>query len=348
MHLTTLRTGIATVLFFFSYFISAGVLAKDGFELAGITTQAGEKKSFMATREDIALPVTVINGKKEGPVLLLAAGTHGDEFPSMFALQKLREEVRPGELSGTLVLLHLSNIDGFHANRIALNPKDNKNLNREFPGSAGGTPTEQIADFLTKEFVVKADYFIDMHSGSANQQLLDHVYSPFVGNKVLDDLTFEFAKATGMQHIVMYGDRPRDPDNSISFPNTAMTRGVPGLTTEIGHLGQYTEESVGYAVQVSRNALYFLEMLPGEPGPHAEPVIYETLTSAKSHHTGFFLPGVKIGAKVEKGTPLGKVTDYFGNVVETISSPVAGTVMMINEMPAIKEGQSAVTIGILQ
>ncbi|GEM_PF-3830309 len=147
--------------------------------------------------------------------------------------------------------------------------------------------TEQIAALLTREFIEKAEFFIDMHSGSANQKLYDHVYSPFVGDEKLDALTFEFAKATGMNQIIMYGDRPRDPENSISFPNTGMTRGKPSLTTEIG-------------------------------------------------------------AQVTPGTIVGEVSDYFGNSKQILKATVKGTVLMINETPPVKKGESPVAIGVVQ
>ena len=324
---------------------SLSVQAKAPFELVGVMTEPGQKHSFIAEEGYIKLPVTVVNGTHPGPVLLLAAGTHGDEFPSMFALQRLASELDPQRVKGTVVILHLANLDGFHGRRLALNPKDEKNLNREFPGSKQGTATEQLAELLTREFISRCDFFVDMHSGSSNQKLLDHVYSPFVGDPKLDKLTFEFAKATGIKHIVMYGERPRDPANSISFPNTAMTRGKPGLTTEIGHLQQRDEKSIEFALKVARNSLYFLEMLPGKLEPNDDAVIYETIVYVKSEFDGFFTPRVTIGDQVKPGTLLGEVTDYFGNVVQQLKSSETGTILMINETPPIKKGESTVSIG---
>ncbi|OFI33605.1 succinylglutamate desuccinylase [Alteromonas lipolytica] len=338
--------GMALLLMLASSFNTVAT-EKKAVELLGSSVPVGSKLSYIATEGDIELPVTVINGAAVGPVLLLAAGTHGDEFPSMFALQQLAKEINPAELQGTVLIVHLANLDGFHGRMLALNPKDNKNLNREFPGSKSGTATERLAELLTREFISRADYFIDMHSGSANQKLLNHVYSPFVGNAKLDALTFEFAKASGMQHIIMYGDRPRDPANSISFPNTAMTRGKPGLTTEIGHLGWRDEASIDYALNVARNALYFLGMLPGKVMLNQQAVVYDEVSYVDAEFTGFFTPLVTTGDKVVKGQALGQVTDYFGNLVQTITSPVKGNVLMINETPPIKKGESPVAVGLV-
>lgn len=339
-----LNTCAMVVLFVFSF----NAKAKEPFELVGVTTAAGEKQSYIAEEGNVRLPVTVVNGAHPGPVLLLAAGTHGDEFPAMFALQKLGKELDAETVKGTVIILHLANLDGFHGRRLALNPNDEKNLNREFPGSSTGTATEQIAELLTREFISRIDFFVDMHSGSSNQKLLNHVYSPFVGDDELDELTFEFARATGMQHIVMYGDRPTDPANSISFPNTAMTRGKPGLTTEIGHLAERDQESIDFAYEVAKNSMFFLDMLPGQSAPHQEAVIYEDIQYAQSNYDGFFTPLVTIGDSVTRGAEVGVVIDYFGNEVETLAAPVDGTVLMINETPPIRKDESSVAIGVPQ
>lgn len=329
-------------------FSSFSVFAKEAFTLVNVKTGVGEKRAYISQEGDIRLPVTVVNGEQDGPVLLLAAGTHGDEFPSMFALQRLAKSLDPKAVKGTVIILHLANLDGFHARRLALNPKDNKNLNREFPGSENGTATEKIAALLTREFIEKADFFIDMHSGSANQKLYDHVYSPFVGDEKLDALTFEFAKATGMNQIIMYGDRPRDPENSISFPNTGMTRGKPSLTTEIGDNQQREEASIQFALDVARNAMIFLNMIPGEVPANDDAVIYETIDYVGSDFDGFFTPKVDIGAQVIPGTIVGEVSDYFGNSKQILKATVKGTVLMINETPPVKKGESPVAIGVVQ
>ena len=341
---TKATSALASLIFGLTSFSS---LANAPYELMGNTTATGEKASFVAKQNGISLPVTVINGSKEGPVLLLTAGVHGDEYPSMFALQKLQKEIDPSRLSGVLVVLHLANVDGFHSRLIALNPRDHKNLNRAFPGSASGTETEQIAHILTKEFINKSDYLVDMHSGSANQSLLNHVYSPFVGDEKLDALTLDLAKATGMRHIVLYGDRPRDPENSISYPNTAMTRGKPGLTTEIGHLGMSDEASIDEAFDVAQNIMRFLKMLPGKERAHAKPVMYDAVVSTKSPADGFFTSTVKVGNFIAQGQKVGVITDYFGNQVEEVIASESGRVMMVNATPPIRVGESVVSIGVI-
>jgi predicted deacylase len=318
---------------------------REPFEFGSHRVAPGESRPIRIPVGETEIPITIIHGKNPGPVLTLTAGIHGDEFPSILALQRLRNEVAAESLNGTLVLVHVANLPGFLARRIALSPVDGKNLNRVFPGKPDGTLTEQVAHFLTTEVIARTGYLIDMHSGSANQELWPHVYSPVTGDAELDRRSLEFAKGTGMRHIVLYGDRPRDPANSISYPNTAATRGKPALTTEIGHLGQRTEEQVGEALTVARNALRHLKMVPGVEPPAEGFTLYRKLHEVGAPVSGIFRARCRAGELVDRGALLGEISDYFGNKAAELRSPVRGIVMMLQHTPPVSKGESPVTIG---
>ncbi|MBP1621361.1 MAG: Succinylglutamate desuccinylase/aspartoacylase, partial [Acidobacteria bacterium] len=59
------------------------------------------------------IPVTVVHGARPGPVLALVAGTHGYEYPPILALHRLRAELDPAALSGTVILVHVANLSSF-------------------------------------------------------------------------------------------------------------------------------------------------------------------------------------------------------------------------------------------
>ena len=84
---------VSKYIWLFSLVLSSTVFAQSPFELADVLTEAGESHSYIAKEKDLEVPVTVIHGAESGPVLLLTAGVHGDEFPAILALQRLREEV---------------------------------------------------------------------------------------------------------------------------------------------------------------------------------------------------------------------------------------------------------------
>lgn len=336
----------------FFLLILAGFLqhanAQNTFTLAKHRIKQGHMASWLQPIGDSTMPITVINGSANGPVLTLTAGIHGDEFPPIFALQKLSKTIKPETLQGTLVIVHLANLEGFHGRRIALSPIDEKNLNRVFPGSADGTLTEQIADFMTRELIAKTDYLIDIHSGSWNQSLLPHVYAPVMNNTILDAKTLDFAKALGLVHIVLYDERPNDPAHSISYPNTAQTRGKPGLTLEVGQLGQSHQSDVDLIFQACLDALDYLKMRQTKTHQMNKPHLYRKIVSVVSPNTGIFSSFVKVGDIVTKGQEVGWVRDYFGHHLTTLNATEGGTVLMQKETPPIRQGETTIEIGILQ
>ena len=319
------------------------------FQLAGTRIPIGEQRSFNADvpGTEMVLPITIFHGNSSGPVLTLSAGTHGDEFPAIIALQRLRREIDPATLSGTLVLVHAANLPALHQRSLSpLHPVDGKNLNREFPGNAKGSPTERLAAFMTKEIVGPSDYLADLHSGSADQRLWPHIYAPFVGNKELDARTLEWAKASGMRHIVLYGDRPRDPANSISYPNTAMTRGKPGLTLEIGDRGLVKERDVIAYLKALRGLMVGINMLSGESPSNSGRLIYQGLEEVASPAMGLFESYCKIGELVEKEALLGIVRDYFGEPLAELRAPRRGVVLILQNAPPVNKGTGLITLGI--
>lgn len=332
-------------------FISCSVAichAGADFSIMGHELKPNSARSWMQTVSNTQLPITVIHGQHSGPVLTLTAGIHGDEFPALFALQRLAKTVQAASLHGTLIIVHLANLEGFHARRVALSPVDEKNLNRVFPGRSDGTLTEQVAYFMTHQIISKTDYLIDIHSGSWNQTLLPHVYSPVMHHQALDAKTLAFAQSLGIPHIVLYDERPHDPEQSISYPNTAQTRGKPALTLEVGQLGQREQQDIEQIYQACLRAMQYLDMY--EQGQHVNPpaqaVLYRKLVASPSPVTGLFHPHTQVGERVEKGQSIGKVSDYFGNVLTTLHAPVTGTVLMQKETPPIRKGESTTDIGI--
>jgi predicted deacylase len=323
--------------------------APEPFRLAGVDVPAGAQRAFVAEVGDglPGVPITVFHGVRAGPVLTLSAGTHGDEFPAILALQALRAELRPEALAGVVVLVHAANLPALHQRGLSpLHPADGKNLNRAFPGRADGSPTERLAHFLTEEIVAASDYLADLHSGSADQELWPHVYAPYVGDAELDARTLAFAKATGLHHVVLYGDRPRDPANSISYPNTAMTRGKPGLTLEIGDLGGREPEDVDVYLDALRRMLDHLDMQPADLPAAEGHVLYARLVDVETPAEGLFTAHARIGELVESGALLGTVSDYFGDPLAELRAPERGVVLMLRHKPPVNAGEGLVTLGI--
>ena len=70
------------------------------------------KWNFLAaemTVNKIEIPVTVINGVKDGPTVVITAGVHPNELIGQAATVHLAKELEPEDIAGTLIFVHIEN-----------------------------------------------------------------------------------------------------------------------------------------------------------------------------------------------------------------------------------------------
>jgi predicted deacylase len=297
------------------------------------------------------VPVSVVRGREPGPVLALIAGTHGSEVAPIVALQQLRARLDPAALRGAVVLVHVANMPSFLGRTVYYSPVDGKNLNRVYPGRADGTVSERIAHAITAEVIDRADYVVDMHAGDGNESLRPYTYWSRLGlDARVDSLSREMALAWGHDHIVLNDDRPRDRARSLYTQNTAQVRGKPSITTETGWLGVPDPEMVRRNEEGALRLMRWLGMLPAL-GPLrdeervAAPVWLTRSAVLTSPATGTWHALVDRGVTVAEGTPLGRVTDFFGGAPAVVRAPFAGEVLYVVGTPAMREGEPVAMVG---
>jgi uncharacterized protein len=317
-----------------SPFVMGGVTAAPGTLASGdLTVRAG------AGDGGTVIPFTVIHGTRPGPVLALIAGTHGVEYPPVLALQRLRTSIDPRTLTGTVVLIHMANMPSFLARTIYYGPKDGQNLNRVFPGKRDGTLSERIAFTLTSEVIDRATHVIDIHCGDGNEWLRPYSYWVVTSAPAVVAASKDLALAFGLDHIVVDTERPNDPAASVYLANTAMTRGKPALTAESGGWSRTDEESIAKVEQGVAGVLKHLGMRADGPPPVAHPVWLGRNEVLRSSFTGLLYPMVEPGQTVAQGTPIARVTDFHGKLLEEIRSPFAGEVLYVVATPPISKGE---------
>ncbi|MFC1561405.1 succinylglutamate desuccinylase/aspartoacylase family protein [candidate division KSB1 bacterium] len=332
-------------------FSAAVVPAQQPLKVGDVTANPGEKKSgfiYVPGGEDgpeVNIPVTVINGTREGPVLALIAGTHGYEYPPVIALQRLRKELEPAQLSGTVIMIHVLNMPSFMKRTIYYNPNDWKNQNRVFPGKENGSQSERIAFQITKHVIDQCDYLIDHHCGDGNEDLTPYLYCTEIGNPEVDRRTRELAINFGFKVIVFETERPKDQAESVYVGNTALLKGKPAITTESGKLGMTDEEDIDRLVKGTYNTLKHLNMIEGRPELMFEPVWVTELTIITSEHDGLFYPLVTRGQHVQKDELVGYLTDFFGEVIQEVKAPYDGMIMYIIATPPMNRGEPMVSVG---
>ncbi len=317
------------------------------FEVGPLTAAPGKMASGSIDLGDTTIPVTVFNGIKDGPVLALIAGNHGYEYPPILALQMLRAKINPKKLAGALILVHVANMPSFLGRTVYFSPIDQKNLNRVYPGKAGGSVSERIAFAITGQVIERCDYLLDLHGGDGNESLRPYVYQIETGDPALDDRIGGLAAYCGFDHIVIDRGRPRDPAASVYCANTAITRGKPAVTVEAGFLGVPDEKSARLILNCAENVLRFLGMMEGAARRVRNPIYLDPAPVITSPETGILYPKVKRDEMVNRGAVLAEITDFFGRRIAQVKSPVKGKVLYIVATPPITKGQPVGCVGVV-
>jgi predicted deacylase len=262
----------ATALLIFVFVFAGLAAAQDraSFTVGTATATRGQKATGtieVPAGSDAALsiPVAVFHGAKPGPVLAIVAGSHGTEYTSIIALEKLITTLNPAEISGTVIIVPLINIQSFEQKVPHLNPVDKKSMNRWYPGKMDGTQTERASFLITKQVVEQCDHLIDLHGGDLDEGLRPYSYWTKTGNEKQDQISKEMVLAFGLDTIIISADRPKDPQASRYLENTATVRGKPSITAEAGYAGTVETDDLNALVNGCLGVLRYLKMLPGAP-----------------------------------------------------------------------------------
>jgi predicted deacylase len=292
------------------------------------------------------IPLVVINGAKPGKTLALISGAHGTEYTSIIAIEKLINALDPAQLTGIVILVPLVNIQSFELKVPHVNPIDNKSMNRFYPGKSNGTQTERASFLITKQIVDRCDYLIDYHGGDLDESLRPYAYWGPTGSEEQDRISKQMVLAFGLDHIIIWRERPTDINATRYLDNTASVRGKASIVVEAGHAGTVDSDDLALLVNGTLSTIRALKMLPGDPHPIENPVWIEKLEDVLSEGPGIWYPLVKRGTYVSAGMKLGTITDYFGKTISEPRAPVTGIILHVNAVPSLKKGDNIADIGV--
>ncbi len=225
-------------------------------QLGGLQCAQGEKIQGMYTFSNtgIVAPVTLINGNKEGKLVLVTAGIHGGEYPSIEAAIQLAKEIQPDRIQGGLIIFHPVNVEGFLDRASGVYPPSKENLNRQYPGDKEGTIGQRFAYALTNDVIKKCDFMIDIHGGDLHEQLPPYVYYPGVGDEKIVEKSRQAASVVTVKYMV----KSQCCANAYHMCNSF---GIPSLLLEMGGKGLWSKNEVSEYKENIVNLLRYLEVI---------------------------------------------------------------------------------------
>jgi predicted deacylase len=325
------------------FLVTVSALAREPLTVGSVTARPGEKVSgwidiAAASDAGTKIPVSVIHGANDGAVLALIAGTHGYEYTSIIALQRVLAKLDPAKMRGSVILVHIANPPTFYGRRIYYGP-DGKNLNRMYPGDANGTISERIAYAITTNVIDKATHLVDMHCGDGNESLRPYSYWMTGGDERVDAASREMVLAFGLDHIVIDRSRPTDPKKTVYTSTTAIVRGKPSITVESGGMGLTDEASVAAQEAGAMSILAHLGIAEAPSIKVTNPVWYDKTEVLRASASGVWRPVVDKMHSVAKGALIGRILDPFGKVLEEVRAPFAGEMLYVVGTPPVSEGE---------
>ena len=261
-------------------------------------------------------PVFVARGARPGPTLCLTGGVHGDELNGVEVVRRTFSRVDPAELRGTLIGLPAINAEGVRTgNR---NMSDRRDLNRAFPGRAGGSVAALVAFAVFNDVVTKCDALVDFHTASNQRGNLPQIRAD-LSDPEIKELAIHFGIG-----IVVGGTGPAG-----SLRREAARAGIPTIIYEAGEPYRFQEDEIEAGAQGARNVMAYLDMTDDPDREVADTRVYERSRWIRvpPDSGGFFFPDVALGAKVEPGDELGRIIDPLTDQVFTVVSSMSGEVI---------------------
>ncbi len=313
-------------------------MARASFAIGTVRVRAGSAKEVelpitrLVTGADVSLPVRIVHGREDGPVVWVNAAIHGDEVVGIEVIRRVLGTLSPKTLRGTLVAVPIVNVLGFMTGDRYL--PDRRDLNRSFPGSARGSLASRIAHLFMTEVVAKCEVGIDLHTGSDRRANL-----PQVRADLDDPRTRQLSEAFGAPVIL----HARIRDGSLR--HAAREKGATVLVYEGGEAWRFDDYAIDAGVAGVRRVLASLGMVdPLEEDPPAASVECRQSGWVRARGTGILQLDVDLGQQVEEGQRLGGLSDSVGRRVRLVHADRSGIVIGLTNAPLVNSGDAIVHI----
>jgi uncharacterized protein len=318
--------------------------------IGNVTAAAGSRvRGAIPVGRDMAsrpreMPIIVVHGAAEGPILWINGATHGDEPEGPFSIYLALAEIDPQQLAGTVVAVPVMNVEAFRAGMRG-DPLDtfSHDMNRVYPGKADGYPSERIAAAHWAAMKDRCDLQIATHSGGEHSYLAHMIFAAD------NPASWELAAAMGPRWDLVFrsGTGSGNPSSMIA------SLGKGGITVELGgNCRTLTGDFHAIARDLAAgylNVMRHYRMIPGEAayaGAWRQGFQIPLLAPVSGMFVG--TEGLPFEQPLAAGTVLGRIHDLYGDVAGEIVAPRDGVVFGLRSRPSVLEGQWCCFFGVVE
>ena len=309
------------------------------FVIGSETVHPGEVKVVnlplpgLHSETSVSMPVHVIHGKKDGPVLFLSAAIHGDEINGVEVIRRILSLRSIKHLKGTLLAVPVVNVFGFDGHSRYL--PDRRDLNRCFPGKQSGSLAGRLANIFLSEIIIRSDIGIDLHTAAIHRDNFPQIRAD-LKDPQLNILARVFAAP------VLLHSAP--PEGALRFAAEKVS--VPVMVYEAGEALRFDEVSIRVAVRGILNVMRELSMLRKSGARKIKPpAILRSSNWVRAPLSGILRAQVSLGDMVEKGDILGLISEPAGNRDTIVEATSKGIIIGRTNIPLVYEGEALFHIG---
>ena len=273
----------------------------------------------LAVRRNRILPQEEI---KNPARISLVSGIHGDELEGQYICYETARRVKehPEYLKGIVDIYPALNPLGIDMASRTL-PRMNMDMNRMFPGEAGGDMMERITAAIV-DSLIGSDICIP-------QVRLSEEFA---------DALLPYAKMTNVDMIWM------NATATVHESTLAHSMNLLGVPTLVLEMGQGHNIHTSFGNQVVDGIFHIMSKMGIWTGP--VPEVQEPAVSSdgevefiRSQTDGVFLPLIEHNHYVRKGDLIGEVVDPFeGTVKQQIRTERGGLLFTLRAYPVVYEG----------
>ncbi len=304
------------------------------FEIGGTTVKPGTRHttnlslSVLSTHTPMEIPIHVIHGKKEGPCLFLSAAIHGDELNGVEIIRRVLQVPRLNKLRGTLIAVPIVNVFGFLAHSRYL--PDRRDLNRNFPGSAKGSLTSQLAYLFMKEVVLRCTHGIDLHTGAIHRSNLPQIRAD------LTDPNMEVLTKAFSAPLILHSNL-RDG----SLRRAATDKKIPTMLYEAGEALRFDEFAIRLGVRGILRVMQTLDMVGKlQPPRQTKSVVSMASYWLRAPSGGILRSLHPLGTRVKRGDNVGTIADPLGETESAVIAGEPGILIGRTNLPVVNQGDA--------
>lgn len=303
-------------------------------------TPVGTKKLFWlkiisdGLGEPICVPLMVVRGMKDKPVVGITAAIHGNELNGIPVIQRTYANIDPKELEGTLVAIPVVNVPAFIRKKRRFN--DGIDLNHIMPGKADGNVSQKYAYRFFQRVVKHLDYLLDLHTASTGR-----VNTFYIRADMSNPVVNKMALIQNPQIIV------HNPPSDGTLRGAAAELNIPAITLEVGNPSIYQRKLIRSGIEGIDNVLAYLKMTDDEIEPsEKEPIICKKSYWVYTDTGGLLTLSVDLFQQVSKGQHIATIKDVFGREKKNYFAPEDGIVIGKSVAPVNQSGGRILHLGI--